>query len=168
MLTGDRPETAQVIAQMLNISPDRVIAQVKPDGKAQAIAQLQSQGYKVAMVGDGVNDAPALAQAEVGIALQSGTDVAMETADIVLMRNDITDVLAAIKLSRATFGKIRQNLFWAFAYNTLSIPIAAGVLYPSFGISMNPAIAGLAMALSSISVVISSLSLRWENHAKSP
>jgi P-type Cu2+ transporter len=160
MLTGDRPETAQVIAQKLNIPTDKVLAQVKPDGKAQAIAQLQSQGYKVAMVGDGVNDAPALAQAEVGIALQSGTDVAMETADIVLMRNDISDVLAAIKLSRATFGKIRQNLFWAFAYNTLSIPIAAGILYPNFGISMNPAIAGLAMALSSISVVVSSLSLR--------
>jgi len=160
MLTGDRPETAQVIAKQLNIPADKVLAQVKPDGKASAIAQLQNQGYKVAMVGDGVNDAPALAQAEVGIALQSGTDVAMETADIVLMRNDISDVLAAIKLSRATFSKIRQNLFWAFAYNTLSIPIAAGILYPNFGISMNPAIAGLAMALSSISVVISSLSLR--------
>lgn len=166
MLTGDRPETAQVIARKLNIPTDKVLAQVKPDGKATAIAQLQSQGYKVAMVGDGVNDAPALAQAEVGIALQSGTDVAMETADIVLMRNDISDVLAAIRLSRATFGKIRQNLFWAFAYNTLSIPIAAGV-FSGFGISMNPAIAGLAMALSSISVVISSLSLRWDNPAKS-
>ncbi|AFY72754.1 copper/silver-translocating P-type ATPase [Synechococcus sp. PCC 7502] len=161
MLTGDRSETAQVIAQSLNINSERVIAEVKPDGKAQAIAQLQNQGYKVAMVGDGVNDAPALAQAEVGIALRSGTDVAMETADMVLMRNDISDVLAAIKLSRATFHKIRQNLFWAFAYNTLSIPIAAGVLYPNFGISMNPAIAGLAMALSSISVVVSSLSLKF-------
>jgi P-type Cu2+ transporter len=108
-----------------------------------------------------VNDAPALACAEVGIALSSGTDVAIETADIVLMRQGITDVVAAIKLSRATFAKIRQNLFWAFAYNTLSIPIAAGILYPQFGILMNPMMAGLAMAFSSVSVVLSSLSLRW-------
>ena len=159
MLTGDRPETAHVIAQQLNIKADHVIAQVQPDGKAQAIAQLQSQGYLVAMVGDGVNDAPALAQAQVGIALQSGTDVAMDTADIVLMHNDLSAVGKAISLSRATFSKIRQNLFWAFAYNILSLPIAAGV-FSGFGLTMNPAIAGAAMALSSISVVLSSLSLR--------
>jgi P-type Cu2+ transporter len=161
MLTGDRHETARAIAAQLNLSPDRVIADVKPDGKAAAIRNLQAQGMRVAMVGDGVNDAPALACAEVGIALSSGTDVAIETADIVLMRQGITDVVAAIELSRATFAKIRQNLFWAFAYNTLSIPIAAGILYPQFGILMNPMMAGLAMAFSSVSVVLSSLSLRW-------
>ncbi len=161
MLTGDRHETASAIAAQLNLSQDRVIADVKPDGKAAAIRNLQAQGMRVAMVGDGVNDAPALACAEVGIALSSGTDVAIETADIVLMRQGITDVVAAIELSRATFAKIRQNLFWAFAYNTLSIPIAAGILYPQFGILMNPMMAGLAMAFSSVSVVLSSLSLRW-------
>jgi P-type Cu2+ transporter len=177
MLTGDRKETAHAIALQLGIAPERVIAAVKPDGKAAVIQQLQTQGQRIAMVGDGVNDAPALANATVGIALSSGTDVAMETADIVLMRQvfmpsgamgegadcaqGIQDVVTAIRLSRATFSKIRQNLFWAFAYNTLSIPIAAGVLYPSLGISLNPTIAGLAMAFSSVSVVVSSLSLRW-------
>ncbi len=160
MLTGDRQETAQAIAQQLGISPERAIAEVKPDGKAEAIRKLLNDGQRVAMVGDGVNDAPALASATVGIALSSGTDVAMETADIVLMRNGLSDVVPAIELSRATFNKIRQNLFWAFAYNTLAIPIAAGILYPSFGISLNPTIAGLAMALSSVSVVMSSLSLK--------
>ncbi|CAN1209957.1 heavy metal translocating P-type ATPase [Tumidithrix helvetica PCC 7403] len=169
MLTGDRRETAQAIAAQLGIDPSQAIAEVKPDGKASVIQQLQQQGQRIAMVGDGVNDAPALANATVGIALSSGTDVAMETADIVLMRQGanqdrhqgIQDVVVAIQLSRATFSKIRQNLFWAFAYNTLSIPIAAGVLYPSLGISLNPMIAGLAMAFSSMSVVVSSLSLRW-------
>ncbi|PZO42765.1 MAG: ATPase P [Pseudanabaena frigida] len=163
MLTGDRQETAKAIANQLGIPPERVIAEVKPDGKADAVLKLLAQGQRVAMIGDGVNDAPALASATVGIALSSGTDVAMETADIVLMRNDISDVVPAIELSRATFSKIRQNLFWAFAYNTLAIPVAAGILYPSFGISLNPTIAGLAMALSSVSVVVSSLSLRSQN-----
>jgi Cu2+-exporting ATPase len=162
MLTGDRQETANAIANQLGIPPERAIAGVKPDGKAAAIVKLLAEGQRVAMIGDGVNDAPALASATVGIALSSGTDVAMETADIVLMRHDISDIVPAIQLSRATFSKIRQNLFWAFAYNTLAIPVAAGVLYPSFGISLNPTIAGLAMALSSVSVVLSSLSLR--NH----
>nr|WP_277873889.1 heavy metal translocating P-type ATPase [Pseudanabaena sp. FACHB-1998] len=160
MLTGDRQETAIAIASQLGIPPERAIAEVKPDGKAAAIQNLLASGQRVAMVGDGVNDAPALASATVGIALSSGTDVAMETADIVLMRHDISDVVPAIELSRATFSKIRQNLFWAFAYNTLAIPIAAGILYPNFGITLNPTIAGLAMALSSVSVVLSSLSLR--------
>ncbi len=160
MLTGDRQETANAIANQLGIPTERAIAEVKPDGKAAAIVKLLAEGQRVAMIGDGVNDAPALASATVGIALSSGTDVAMETADIVLMRHDISDVVPAIQLSRATFSKIRQNLFWAFAYNTLAIPVAAGVLYPSFGISLNPTIAGLAMALSSVSVVLSSLSLR--------
>ncbi len=160
MLTGDRRETAIAIAQQLGISSQQVIAEVRPDAKAAAIQKLLDAGEKVAMVGDGVNDAPALATATVGIALSSGTDVAMETADIVLMRQDLGDIIPAIQLSRATFGKIRQNLFWAFAYNTLAIPLAAGLLYPRFGLSLNPTIAGLAMALSSISVVMSSLSLR--------
>ena len=160
MLTGDRQETANAIANQLGIPTERAIAEVKPDGKAAAIAKLLAEGQRVAMIGDGVNDAPALASATVGIALSSGTDVAMETADIVLMRHDISDVVPAIQLSRATFRKIRQNLFWAFAYNTLAIPVAAGILYPNFGISLNPTIAGLAMALSSVSVVASSLSLR--------
>jgi len=160
MLTGDRQETANAIAYQLGIPPERAIAEVKPDGKAAAITKLLAEGQRVAMIGDGVNDAPALASATVGIALSSGTDVAMETADIVLMRHDISDVVPAIQLSRATFRKIRQNLFWAFAYNTLAIPVAAGILYPNFGISLNPTIAGLAMALSSVSVVVSSLSLR--------
>ena len=160
MLTGDRQETAITIANQLGIPPERAIAEVKPEGKAAAVLKLLAEGQRVAMVGDGVNDAPALASATVGIALSSGTDVAMETADIVLMRHDISDVVPAIQLSRATFSKIRQNLFWAFAYNTLAIPVAAGLLYPSFGITLNPTIAGLAMALSSISVVLSSLSLR--------
>lgn len=160
MLTGDRPEIAQAIAQQLGIPTEQAIAGVKPDGKAAAVMQLQASGQRVAMVGDGINDAPALAVANVGIALSSGTDVAMETADIVLMRHDISDVVPAINLSRATFNKIRQNLFWAFGYNILAIPIAAGMLYPSFGIALNPTIAGLAMALSSVSVVLSSLSLR--------
>ncbi|MFN5837184.1 MAG: heavy metal translocating P-type ATPase [Pseudanabaena sp.] len=163
MLTGDRQETAIAIANQLGIPAERVIAEVKPDGKAEAILQLLATGQRVAMVGDGVNDAPALASATVGIALSSGTDVAMETADIVLMRHGLSDVVPAIELSRATFNKIRQNLFWAFAYNTLAIPVAAGLLYPSFGISLNPKIAGLAMALSSVSVVMSSLSLRARN-----
>ena len=160
MLTGDRQETAKAIAAQLGIPPERAIAEVKPDGKAAAILKLLDEGQRVAMVGDGVNDAPALAIATVGIALSSGTDVAMETADIVLMRHGLSDVVPAINLSRATFNKIRQNLVWAFAYNTLAIPVAAGVLYPSFGFSLNPTIAGLAMALSSVSVVLSSLSLR--------
>jgi Cu2+-exporting ATPase len=160
MLTGDRQETANAIANQLGIPSERAIAEVKPDSKAAAIMKLLAEGQRVAMIGDGVNDAPALASATVGIALSSGTDVAMETADIVLMRHDISDIVPAIQLSRATFSKIRQNLFWAFAYNTLAIPVAAGVLYPSFGISLNPTIAGLAMAFSSVSVVLSSLSLR--------
>ena len=160
MLTGDHQKTAKAIANQLGIPPERAIAEVKPEGKAAAVMKLLAEGQRVAMIGDGVNDAPALASATVGIALSSGTDVAMETADIVLMRHDISDVVPAIQLSRATFSKIRQNLFWAFAYNTLAIPVAAGILYPSFGISLNPTIAGLAMAFSSVSVVLSSLSLR--------
>jgi P-type Cu2+ transporter len=160
MLTGDTPEAAATIAKQLNLTVTDVVAQVRPEGKARAIAALQAEGQKVAMVGDGINDAPALAQADVGIGLHGGTDVAVETAQIVLMRNALMDVVESIELSRATFNKIRQNLFWAFAYNTLGIPIAAGVLLPAFGIVLSPAAAGAFMAFSSVSVVTNSLFLR--------
>ncbi len=160
LLTGDQPAAAAVVAQQLSIEPDHVIAGVRPDGKAEAIAQLQAQGQRVAMVGDGINDSPALAQADVGISLQGGTDVAVETAGIILMRGRLMDVVESIELSRATFNKIRQNLFWAFSYNTVGIPAAAGMLLPAFGIILNPAAAGALMACSSVSVVTNSLLLR--------
>ena len=162
MLTGDRPEAAEAIANQLDLPTTDVLAQVRPEGKARAIAALQAQGRKVAMVGDGINDAPALAQADVGIGLHGGTDVAVETAQIVLMRNALMDVVESIELSRATFNKIRQNLFWAFGYNTLGIPVAAGVLLPATGILLSPAAAGAFMAFSSVSVVTNSLLLRRE------
>jgi Cu2+-exporting ATPase len=160
LLTGDQPNPARAIAQQLLIAPEDVIAGVRPDGKANAIAQLQAEGHHVAMVGDGINDAPALAQADVGISLHASTDVAMETAGIILMRNRLLDVVESIALSSATFNKIRQNLFWAFAYNTLGIPAACGVLLPSFGFILSPAAAGALMAFSSVSVVTNSLLLR--------
>ncbi|MFP4414269.1 heavy metal translocating P-type ATPase [Coleofasciculus sp.] len=168
LLTGDQPDAAVTVAQQLAIDPANVMAGIRPDGKAAAIAQLQTQGNCIAMVGDGINDGPALAQADVGIALQAGTDVARETAGIILMQPSATspqaggllDIVQAIKLSRATFNKIRQNLFWALGYNTLGIPIAAGVLLPGFGIALNPAVAGALMAFSSVTVVSNSLLLR--------
>jgi len=160
MLTGDRPEAADAIANQLDLPTTDVLAQVRPFEKARAIAALQAQGRKVAMVGDGINDAPALAQADVGIGLHGGTDVAVETAQIVLMRNALMDVVESIELSRATFNKIRQNLFWAFGYNTLGIPVAAGFLLPATGILLSPAAAGAFMAFSSVSVVTNSLLLR--------
>lgn len=159
MLTGDRQATALAIARSVALNPDEVLAEVRPDGKAAAIAELQAQGQRVGMVGDGINDAPALAQADVGIALHSGTDVATETAGIILMRDRLMDVVQAIKLSRATFNKIRQNLFWAFAYNIVGIPLAAGVLLPHYNILLSPAGAGAMMAFSSVSVVLNSLLL---------
>ncbi|PZV12446.1 MAG: heavy metal translocating P-type ATPase [Leptolyngbya sp.] len=161
LLTGDNADTAIAIAQLLDISPMDTLANIRPDGKADAIAQLQAQGYTVAMVGDGINDAPALAQADVGIALHSGTDVATETAGIILMRDRLLDVVEAIRLSRATFNKIRQNLFWAFAYNLVGIPLAAGLLLPSYGVLLSPTAAGAMMAFSSVSVVTNSLLLYW-------
>jgi len=162
LLTGDNLQAARVVARALGLEPADILAGIRPDGKAAAIQQLQSQGQRqVAMVGDGINDAPALSQADVGIALHAGTDVAMETAQIVLMRDRLSDVVEAIQLSRATFNKIRQNLFWAFAYNTLGIPVAAGVLLPSFCFVLSPGEAGALMAFSSVSVVTNSLLLRW-------
>jgi P-type Cu2+ transporter len=160
LLTGDQASAAAAIALPLGFSPADILANVKPAGKAAAIAQLQAAGRRVAMIGDGINDAPALAQADVGIAMHSGTDVATETAGIVLMRDRLGDVVESIRLSRGTFNKIRQNLFWAFAYNICGIPIAAGCLLPAFGISLSPATAGALMAFSSVSVVTNSLLLR--------
>ena len=160
LLTGDQQAAAEAIAFPLGFAAADILANVQPAGKAAAFAQLQAAGQQVAMIGDGINDAPALAQAEVGIALHSGTDVATETAGIVLMRDRLSDVVESIRLSRATFNKVRQNLFWAFAYNVCGIPIAAGVLLPAFGISLSPATAGALMAFSSVSVVTNSLLLR--------
>jgi len=159
LLTGDQQAAAQAAAKQLGLSEQNVLANVRPEEKAKTIAQLQQQG-SVGMVGDGINDAPALAQAEVGIALYSGTDVAMESAGIVLMRDRLSDVVESIRLSRATFNKIQQNLFWAFIYNLLGIPIAAGILLPVFGVALSPATAGAFMAFSSVSVVTNSLLLR--------
>ncbi|MEP6515806.1 heavy metal translocating P-type ATPase [Microcoleus vaginatus] len=160
MLTGDTASAAAATAQQLGLAAADVLAGVRPEGKARAIATLQAQGCKVAVVGDGINDAPALAQADVGIGLHCGTDVAVETAQIVLMRNALMDVVESIELGRATFNKIRQNLFWAFGYNTLGIPVAAGILLPATGILLSPAAAGAFMAFSSVSVVTNSLLLR--------
>jgi Cu+-exporting ATPase len=158
MLTGDDPQTAQYIAQQVGV--DEVIAGVLPDQKADHVARLKQNHQAVAMVGDGVNDAPALATADVGIAMSTGTDVAISTANITLLHGDIAKVVSALKLSRATMRVIKQNLFWAFIYNVIGIPVAAGVLYPILGTMLNPVFAGLAMALSSVSVVANSLRLR--------
>lgn len=158
IITGDNARVANAIAKELEI--DNVIAEVLPNGKSDEIKKLQEKGYKVAMIGDGINDAPALAQSDLGIALGSGTDIAMETGEIVLVKDDLRDVLKAIKISEKTLTKIKQNLFWAFFYNIVGIPIAAGVLYPILGWQLNPAIAGAAMAFSSVSVVTNSLLLK--------
>ena len=158
MITGDRREAARAVARELGL--DRVEAEVLPEDKQQVVRRYQAEGYFVGMVGDGINDAPALAQADIGIAIGSGTDVAKETGDIVLVRGDIRDVERGIRLGRKTLAKIKQNLFWAFGYNTIGIPVAAGVLFAPFGIVLKPEYAGLAMALSSVSVVSNSLLLK--------
>ena len=159
MLTGDNEQTAQAIAQEAGIN--RVISQVLPDQKAQAIADLQAAGKKVAMVGDGINDAPALALADLGIAMGAGTDIAIESADIVLMKPDLLDVVKTLAVSQATIKTIKLNLFWAFIYNILAIPVAMGVLYLFGGPLLNPMLAGLAMSFSSVSVVLNSLGLNY-------
>ena len=161
LLTGDNQRTAEAIARQVGV--DRVIAQVLPQDKARCIQELQKEGRLVAMVGDGVNDAPALVKADVGLAIGAGTDVAIESADVVLMRSSLMDIVDAAALSRAALRNIRQNLFWAFFYNAIGIPVAAGVLYPAFQITLNPMIAAAAMSLSSVCVVSNALRLRgWK------
>jgi P-type Cu+ transporter len=158
MITGDHHRTAQAIANETGV--DRFIAEVLPEDKAKEVSALQAEGKIVAMVGDGINDAPALAQADVGIAIGTGTDVAMETANITLMRGDLLSAVTALRLSKSTMRMIWQNLGWAFGYNIVLIPVAAGMLYPFFGILLNPMLAGAAMAFSSVSVVLNTLRLR--------
>ena len=157
MLTGDNCKTAKVVAGQLGI--EKVLSEVLPSGKVAEIERIRKSGHCVAMVGDGINDAPALASADVGVAMGSGADVSMEASDITLVGSDLKAVVKSIELSKATMSKIRQNLFWAFFYNIVGIPIAAGMLYPVYGILLQPVFAAVAMSLSSVSVVGNSLLL---------
>ena len=158
LLTGDNRPTAEAIARQTEI--DEIVAEVLPEGKVAEVQRMQDEGHVVAMVGDGINDAPALAQADVGFALGSGTDIAMDASDVTVMRADLTAVADGIELARRTMRTMRQNLFWAFVYNVVGIPIAAGVLYPRYGLLLSPVFASAAMALSSVSVISNSLRLR--------
>jgi Cu+-exporting ATPase len=157
MITGDREKTARAVAKRIGV--ENVLSQVLPGDKASKVKELQERGRTIAFVGDGINDSPALAQADVGIALGSGTEVSVEAGDIVLVRDDLRDVVAAMQLGKQTVSKIRQGFFWALIYNIILLPIAAGVLYPFTGLALRPEFAGLAMALSSVSVVTNALSL---------
>ena len=158
MLTGDNRTTAEAVAKSVGI--DRIEADVLPDQKAEVITRLQASGERVAMAGDGINDAPALAQADVGIAMGTGTDVAMESAGVTLVKGDLRGIVRARRLSKATMRNIRQNLFFAFVYNVLGVPVAAGVLYPFLGVLLSPMIASAAMTFSSVSVIGNALRLR--------
>ena len=160
LVTGDGRATAEAVARQVGIPPERIEADARPADKAATVERLQARGLVVAMVGDGINDAPAIAHADLGIAIGTGADVAIEAADVTLVGGDPRAVATAIDLSHATMSIIRQNLFWAFAYNIVLIPVAMGVLYPAFGITLDPALAAGAMALSSVSVVANSLRLR--------
>ena len=159
MLTGDNARTAEAMRKRMNIN--YVIAGVLPGGKAGVVKKLQADGHRVAMIGDGINDAPALAQADLGIAIGAGTDVAIESADAVLMKSDLLDAVSAIRLSKAVLRNIKENLFWALIYNVICIPVAAGVLYPSFGIKLSPMVGAAAMSLSSVCVVLNALRLNF-------
>jgi P-type Cu+ transporter len=158
MLSGDARKTAEAVGKQLGI--DEVVAEVLPEQKVEKIKALQSEGRFVAMAGDGINDAPALAQASVGIAMGTGTDVAIESAGVTLVKGDLRAIVKAIRLSRATMRNVKQNLFFAFFYNAVGVPVAAGVLYPFFGLLLSPIFAGAAMAMSSVSVVSNALRLK--------
>ncbi|HEV7605042.1 MAG TPA: HAD-IC family P-type ATPase, partial [Candidatus Limnocylindrales bacterium] len=160
LVTGDGATTAATVGRQVGIPPERIEAEARPADKVATVQRLQARGLVVAMVGDGINDAPAIAQADLGVAIGTGTDVAIAASDVTLVGGDPRSIADAIELSRATMAVIRQNLFWAFAYNIVLIPVAMGVLYPPFGITLSPALAAGAMALSSVSVVLNSLRLR--------
>jgi Cu+-exporting ATPase len=165
LATGDGRATAEAVGRAVGIPPERILADARPADKTDLIERLRAEGRTVAMVGDGLNDAPALAAADLGVAIGTGADVAIEASDVTLVGGDTRAIARAIELSRATMTVIRQNLFWAFAYNVLLIPVAAGVLYPAFGITLNPALAAGAMAFSSVAVVLNSLRLRGHRRA---